>query len=85
MRAFAGRMRRLHDLHALVNGAWPKVAPPELLLSLVQTGDRLSIDPAAAPAEFSRFLQKLVELEAVIDKLPLTPAARVRANALLRR
>ena len=81
---YAGTMRRLHDLLAVVNGAWPNVAPPDLLLNLVQMGNRLSIDPAAAPAEFSRFLQKSVELKAVLDKLPLSPEARVRANALLK-
>jgi alpha-glucosidase len=81
---FAGTMRRLHDLLDLVNGGWPGVAPPELLLTLVQAGNRMSIDPARAATEFELVRRKLPELKVTIDKLPLAADARVRANALLK-
>jgi alpha-glucosidase len=81
---FAGTMRRLHDLHALVNGGWPNVAPPDILLELVQAGDRMSIDPTRAPLEFELVRRKLPDLKVAVDNLPLTPEARVRANALFR-
>jgi Glycosyl hydrolases family 31 TIM-barrel domain/Glycosyl hydrolase family 31 C-terminal domain/Domain of unknown function (DUF5110) len=81
---FAGTMRRLHDLHALVNGSWPKVAPPDLLLNLVQAGNRMSIDPARASLEFELVRRKLPELRVAIDKLTLTPEARTKADAIFR-
>jgi hypothetical protein len=81
---FAGTMRRLHDLLDLANGGWPGVAPPELLLTLVQAGNRMSIDPARAATEFELVRRKLPELKVTIDKLPLAADARVRANALLK-
>jgi alpha-glucosidase len=81
---FAGTMRRLHDLHDLVNAGWPGVAPPEILLSLVQTGNRMSLDPSRAALEFDNVRRELPELRVAIDKLPLTPEARVRANAIFR-
>ncbi len=81
---FAGTVRRLHDLLNVVNGGWPGVAPPEVLLNLVQTGNRLSIDPVSAPAEFGRFATKLADLKVAVDKLPLSPEARTRAKALLK-
>jgi alpha-glucosidase len=81
---FGGTMRRLHDLHALMNAAWPSFAPPELLLNLVQAGNRMSVEPARAAEEFELVRRKLPELKVAIDKLPLEPAMRARADALLK-
>jgi hypothetical protein len=81
---FAGIMRRLHDLHALVNAGWPKVVPPDILLNLVQTGNRMSFAPRGARPEFDVLKRKLPELRAAIDNLVLTPEARMRANAIFR-
>jgi hypothetical protein len=76
--------RRLHDLHAVVNAGWPGVAPPEILLNLVQAGNRMSIDPARAPLEFEFVRRTLPELRLAIDTLALTPEARTKANAIFR-
>jgi alpha-glucosidase len=81
---FAGTMRRLHDLLAVVNGAWPDMAPPDLLLNLAQMGNRLSIDPAAARAEVDQLGSKLAALKVVLDTLPLKAEARVKADALMK-
>jgi hypothetical protein len=81
---FGGLMRRLRDLLTVVNGAWPAVAPPEVLLNLVQVGNRLSIDPASARVEFDRLGAKLAGLKVAIDTLPLAPEARARATALFK-
>ncbi len=81
---FGGTMRRLRELHALVNGGWPNVAPPALLIDLVQAGHRMSLDPSTAAAEIERMRSKLPELKVAIDKLPLAPDARVKANALMK-
>ncbi len=80
---FAGIQRRLHDLHALVNAGWPKAVPPDLLLELVQTGNRFSIGPSEAPLELQALPARLTVLKAAIDKLPLTPELRARADAIM--
>ncbi len=81
---FAGIERRLHDLHVIVNGGWPKATPPDILLNLVQTGNRMSLQPADGPSELDALAKKLPELKATIDKLALTPAARARVTAIFR-
>jgi Glycosyl hydrolase family 31 C-terminal domain/Glycosyl hydrolases family 31 TIM-barrel domain/Domain of unknown function (DUF5110) len=79
-----GILRRLRELHDLVNSGWPKAIPPDLLLNLVQTGNRMTIKPAAAAGELAALARGLGELPAVMAKVELTPEARVRAEALLR-
>jgi alpha-glucosidase len=80
----AGRLRRLRDLLAVVNGAWPGAAPPEILVNLAQLGRRLSVDPTRARVEVAQLGAKVAALETSIASLPLAPEAREKAAALLR-
>jgi hypothetical protein len=78
-----GVLARLHDLHDLVNRGWPKAVPPDLLLNLAQTGNRMSLKPETALDELAALAKGLPQLARVIAKLELTPEARSRAGALL--
>lgn len=78
-----GVLARLEDLHALVNRGWPKAAPPDLLLNLAQTGNRMSLRPATAMDELAALQRGLQPLAEAVNRLELTPEARKRAAALL--
>lgn len=78
-----GVLMRLHDLHDLVNRAWPHAVPPELLINLVQTGNRMTLEPGSAEQELAALDERLPALADVIGKLDLAPEMRTRANALL--
>jgi alpha-glucosidase (family GH31 glycosyl hydrolase) len=80
---FPGLQRRLHDLHNLVNRGWPKAIPPDVLLNLVQTGNRMSSKPAEAIDELTALNNALPALEAAVAKIVMTPEARTQASALL--
>jgi len=80
---FPGVQRRLHDLHNLVNRGWPKSIPPDVLLNLVQTGNRMSMKPAAAIDELSALNKALPALESAVAKIVMSPEVRMQANALL--
>lgn len=79
-----GVLARLHDLHNLVNRGWPKAIPPDLLLNLVQTGNRMSLKPGTALEELAALAKQLPELARQIGQVEMTPDARLKANALLK-
>ncbi|HEY3381912.1 MAG TPA: TIM-barrel domain-containing protein [Vicinamibacterales bacterium] len=83
LNALPGVMRRLRDLHDVVNGRWPKSVPPDVLLHAVQTGNRMSLEPTEAQAELAMLARELPAVIDAINRLPLTPEARQRANALI--
>ncbi len=78
-----GVLRRLRELHDLVNRGWPKAIPPDLLLNLVQSGNRMTIKPASALGELAALARGLQDLPAVLAKVELPGDARARADALL--
>jgi hypothetical protein len=79
-----GVLARLRDLHDLVNRGWPKAVPSDLLLNLLQTGNRMSLKPASALDELAALQRGLPELARQVEAMSLTPEARLHANALLK-
>ncbi len=80
---FPGIQRRLHDLHNLVNRGWPKAIPPDVLLNLVQTGNRMSMKPATSIDELISLKKSLPILESAVAGIVMNAEARTQANALL--
>jgi hypothetical protein len=80
---FPGLQRRLHELHNLVNLGWPRAIPPDILLNLLQTGSRMTMNPARALNELTALVRALPELDTAVAGIVMTPEARTRANALL--
>ncbi len=66
---FAGSMRRLRDAYDSLNQTWPLGWSPDSLIDAMQSGNRLSYDPASAGAEFSHYRQALQKSTADIEAL----------------
>ena len=76
IRGLTNRLRRVMNL---LNSQWSKEWSPELLVSAVQTGNRMSLDPRRAKHEYALLLRSL---PAISDKLPsLVIADSVRTRA----
>jgi alpha-glucosidase len=64
---FAGKMTRLRESYDLLNANWPAAWSPDSLISVMQTGDRLTYYPDTAFAELNAVDQKLSALPGVIE------------------
>ena len=67
----AGILSRLRKTMALVNSQWPKEWSPDALVAAVQTGNRATIHPETAEAEFSQLKQQLPKLLSGVSQLSL--------------
>jgi alpha-glucosidase (family GH31 glycosyl hydrolase) len=81
---WAGRLARLRALRNLVNGGWSKVAPPDLLINMVQAGTRITLKPETALTEIAALVGNLPALNEQIGRLDLKPEDRIQAAALLK-
>jgi alpha-glucosidase len=81
---WAGRLARLRALRNLVNGGWSKVAPPDLLINMVQAGTRITLKPETALAEIAAFAGNMPALGEQIGRLDLKPEDKIQAAALLK-
>ncbi len=74
---FAGTMTRLRGAYNALQLTWPVAAPPDLLIDVMQTGDRLSYHPDRAAAEIAHLHEVLPAAQAAVNALNSTFAARL--------
>ena len=61
----------------LINDRWPKEWSPDSLVAAVQTGNRATIDPSSAAAEYARLRRGLSPLLRALPDLAIgAPLAR---------
>jgi hypothetical protein len=66
---FAGMMTRLRAAYDAMQQTWPVSAPPDPLIDVMQTGDRIGYHPERAGDEIAHFHQELPKAQAAITAL----------------
>jgi alpha-glucosidase len=66
---FAGTMTRLRGVYDALQQTSPVSGPPDALIDVLQTGDRLSYHPETAPAEMAHFRETLPKAQAAVDQI----------------
>ena len=66
---FAGTMTRLRAAYDAMQQTWPVSAPPDPLIDVMQTGDRLGYHPERAGEEIARFHVDLPKAQAAISAM----------------
>ena len=69
---FAGAMTRLRAAYDAMQQTWPVSAPPDPLIDVMQTGDRLGYHPERAAVEIAHFHDELPKAQEAITAI--TPA-----------
>jgi hypothetical protein len=69
---FAGSMTRLRAAYDAMQQTWPVSAPPDPLIDVMQTGDRLGYHPERAGEEIAHFHQELPRAQSAIAALVST-------------
>jgi hypothetical protein len=64
---FAGTMTRLRGAYDALQQTWPVAMPPDPLIDVMQTGDRLSYHPDHAAEEIAHLHQELPLAQAAVD------------------
>lgn len=86
---FVGAMTRLRGAYDALQQSWPVAQPPDALIDVMQTGDRLSYHPEHAMDEITHFHEMLPQAQAAVAEVGSTfsqklddYAARLANNAL---
>ncbi len=66
---FAGSMTRLRAAYDALQQTWPVSQPPDLLIDVMQTGDRLGYHPERAQQEIAHFHQTLPQAQSAVTAL----------------
>ena len=66
---FAGMMTRLRAAYDAMQQTWPVSAPPDPLIDVMQTGDRLGYHPERAVEEITHFHDELPKAQAAITAI----------------
>jgi alpha-glucosidase len=66
---FAGTMTRLRGVYDALQQTSPVSGPPDVLIDVLQTGDRLSYHPETAPAEMAHFRETLPKAQAAVAQI----------------
>ena len=74
---FAGAMTRLRGAYDALQKTWPVSSPPDALIDVMQTGDRLGYHPERAVAEIAHFHEALPKAQAAVDAVNATFAQRI--------
>lgn len=74
---FAGAMTRLRAAYDALQQCWPVAVPPDPLIDVMQTGDRLGYHPERAVDEITHFHDELPKAQAAVSALSATFAHRV--------
>ncbi len=69
---FAGAMTRLRAAYDAMQQTWPVSAPPDPLIDVMQTGDRLGYHPERAGEEIAHFHTELPKAQAAVAGLAPT-------------
>ena len=78
---FAGAMTRLRGAYDDLHQTWPVSDPPDVLIDVLQTGDRLSYHPENARQEIARFHDLLPKAQAAITSIGATFTPRMEEYA----
>ena len=78
---FAGAMTRLRGAYDAMHQTWPVSDPPDVLVDVLQTGDRLSYHPENAQQEIARFHELLPKAQAAIAGIRATFGPRMEEYA----
>lgn len=76
---FAGDMTRLRSTYDALQQAWPVSAPPDTLIDVMQTGDRLGYHPERAAEEIAHFHSELPKAQSAAAAIT-SSAAEQRLN-----
>ncbi|HEV2325143.1 MAG TPA: DUF5110 domain-containing protein, partial [Terracidiphilus sp.] len=68
---FSGAMTRLRAAYDAMQQTWPVSAPPDALIDVMQTGDRLGYHPERAAEEIAHFHNELPKAQAAITAIAL--------------
>lgn len=74
---FAGAMTRLRGAYDAMQKTWPVSSPPDALIDVMQTGDRLGYHPERAVAEIAHFHEALPKAQAAVDTVDKTFVQRM--------
>jgi alpha-glucosidase len=74
---FAGTMTRLHSVYDELQKTWPVAGPPDSLIDVMQTGDRLGYHPENAKAEIEHFRLTLIDAQQAVERLQTGFAQRL--------
>ncbi len=74
---FAGAMTRLRAAYDAMQQTWPVSAPPDALIDVMQTGDRLGYHPERAAEEIAHFHEELPKAQAAVANLAPAFAERL--------
>jgi hypothetical protein len=77
------RQSRLMAAMHVINTQWPKAWSPDLLVEMIQTGNRMGIDPRTARKELAAFDHNVPEVLGQISAMDLDPEVARRALAML--
>ena len=66
---FAGMMTRLRAAYDAMQQTWPVSAPPDPLIDVMQTGDRLGYHPERAAQEIAHFHDELPKAQAAVTAM----------------
>jgi hypothetical protein len=83
LNGFPMRQSRLMAAMHVINTQWPKAWSPDLLVEMIQTGNRVAIDPRTARKELEAFDRNLPEVLSQISAMDLDPEVAHRALATL--
>ena len=75
-----GVLSRLHRAMALLNNQWPKEWSPEDLILAVQTGNRISLQPADAPQEVILLKSRAETALRKLDTMEISDDVRTKAR-----
>jgi alpha-glucosidase len=79
-----GKLARMRRVMPLLNNLWPKEWSPELLVTLAQTGNRLSVWPEKAQSEITGLKDKLPDLINEIRRLSIDEGVKAKVLGHLR-
>jgi hypothetical protein len=66
---FAGSMTRLRAAYDALQQTWPVSSPPDPLIDVMQTGDRLGYHPERAQEEIAHFHQTLPQAQSAVSSV----------------
>jgi alpha-glucosidase len=69
LNGFAGSMTRLRAAYDALQQTWPVSSPPDPLIDVMQTGDRLGYHPERAQQEIAHFHQTLPQAQSAVTAL----------------
>ena len=78
---FAGAMTRLRGAYDAMQQTWPVDVPPDALIDVMQTGDRLGYHPERAAEEIAHFHEELPKAQAAVATSAATFSERLDSYA----